>query len=171
VLPVSIYRRRGLEQHDSLKVSNSTLLSPPDRSGPDSQRFTVVTYDRRGRGDSGDTEPFAPEREYEDLAAVAAAAGTEPPFVFGHSSGAAIALRAAAAGLPTAGIAAYEAPFLNQDTPRPAVDPAEHIRELVSSGRGREAVAFWMSEVVRLPDEMLCPDTITTPRPGSSPLS
>jgi pimeloyl-ACP methyl ester carboxylesterase len=125
---------------------------PPDEL---KQRFTVVTHDRRGRGDSGDTEPFAPEREYEDLAAVAAAAGPQPPFVFGHSSGAAIALRAAAAGLPVAGIAAYEAPFLNQDTPQPAVDPAGHIRELVTSGRRGEAVRFWMSEVVRLPGEMV----------------
>jgi pimeloyl-ACP methyl ester carboxylesterase len=131
--------------------TRQTFAAPEDLR----QRFTVVTYDRRGRGDSGDTEPFAPAREYEDLAAVAAAAGPEPPFVFGHSSGAAIALRAAAAGLPVAGIVAYEAPFLNEDTPRPAVDPAGHIRELVSSGRSREAVAFWMSEVVRLPDQVL----------------
>jgi pimeloyl-ACP methyl ester carboxylesterase len=87
--------------------------------------------------------------------AVAAATGPEAPFVFGHSSGAAIALRAAAAGVPAAGVVAYEAPFLNEDTPRPAVDPADHIRELVSSGRRREAVVFWMSEVVRLPGEML----------------
>ena len=120
------------------------------------QRFTVVTYDRRGRGDSGDTEPFAPNKEYADLAAVAAATGPEPPFVlYGHSSGAAIALRAAAAGLPVTGIVAYEAPFLNEDTPQPAVDPAHHIRELVGSGRKREAVTFWMSQVVRLPDELL----------------
>jgi pimeloyl-ACP methyl ester carboxylesterase len=119
------------------------------------QRFTVVTYDRRGRGDSGDTVPFAAEREYEDLAAVAAATGAEPPFVFGHSSGAAIALRAAAAGMPVAGIVAYEAPFQNEDTPRPSADPAEHIRELVSSGRRREAVTFWMSQVVRLPQEIV----------------
>src|SRR5262245_65881038 len=90
-----------------------TFVAPPELR----QRFTVVTYDRRGRGDSGDTEPFAPEREYEDLAAVAAATGPEPPFLFGHSSGAAIVLRAAAAGLPAAGIVAYEAPFLNEDTP------------------------------------------------------
>ena len=101
------------------------VLHPPDvrRAGRPQQRFTVVTYDRRGRGDSGDTEPFAPEREYEDLAAVAAATGSEPPFLFGHSSGAAIALRAAAAGLPAAGIVAYEAPFLNEDTPPPARRP------------------------------------------------
>ena len=131
--------------------TRQTFVAPSDLS----QRFTVVTYDRRGRGDSGDTEPFAPEREYEDLAAVAAAAGPEPPFLFGHSSGAAIALRAAAACLAAAGIVAYEAPFPNEDTPRPAADPAAHIRELVSSGRRGEAVWFWMSEVVRVPEEML----------------
>jgi len=119
------------------------------------QQFTVVTYDRRGRGDSGDTEPFAPQREYEDLAAVAAAAGQQPPFVFGHSSGAAIALRAAAAGMPMAAVAAYEAPFLNEDTPRPAVDPDDRIRELVRDGRRGEAVRFWMAEVVHLPAEMV----------------
>lgn len=128
-----------------------TFAAPADLG----QRFTVVTYDRRGRGDSGDTEPFAAEREYEDLAAIATAAGSEPPFVFGHSSGAAIALRATAAGVPVAGVVAYEAPFLNEDAPRPSVDPAEHIRQLVTSGRRRDAVAFWMSEVIGLPDEML----------------
>jgi len=69
--------------------TRQTFAAPEDLR----RRFTAVTYDRRGRGDSGDTEPFAPEREYEDLAAVAAATGPEPPFVFGHSSGAAIALR------------------------------------------------------------------------------
>jgi pimeloyl-ACP methyl ester carboxylesterase len=131
--------------------TRQTFVAPGDLR----QRFTVVTYDRRGRGDSGDTGPFAPEREYEDLAAVAAAAGPQPPFLFGHSSGAAIALRAAAAGLPAAGIVAYEAPFLTEDGPRPAIDPAAHIRELVSSGRRSQAVRFWMSEVVRMPGEML----------------
>jgi pimeloyl-ACP methyl ester carboxylesterase len=40
-------------------------------------RYTVVTYDRRGRGDSGDTEPYAPQKEYEDLAAVASVTGPE----------------------------------------------------------------------------------------------
>jgi pimeloyl-ACP methyl ester carboxylesterase len=117
------------------------------------QRFTVVTYDRRGRGDSGDTAPFAPEREYEDLAAVAAATGAEPPFVFGHSSGAAIALRAAAKGLPVAGIAAYEAPFTNDETPPPSADPAARIRELVAEDRERDAVIFWMTDVVHLPGQ------------------
>ena len=117
------------------------------------RRFTVVTYDRRGRGDSGDTAQFAPEREYEDLAAVAAATGTEPPFVFGHSSGAAIALRAAARGLPVAGIAAYEAPFTNDETQLPSADPAVRIRELVAAGKERDAVIFWMTDVVHLPEQ------------------
>src|ERR1700733_7338220 len=117
--------------------------------------FTVVTYDRRGRGDSGDTQPFAPERQYAAQAATAVAPGPEPPFVFGHSSGAAIALRAAAAGLPAAGIVAYEAPFTNDDAPRPDTDPAEHIRQLVSSGRDRDAVVYWMKDVVRAPQQVV----------------
>jgi pimeloyl-ACP methyl ester carboxylesterase len=118
------------------------------------RQFTVVRYDRRGRGDSGDTEPFAPEREYEDLAAVAAATGSGPPFVFGHSSGAAIALRAAAAGLTFAAIVAYEAPFVNDDAPPPGTDPAPRIRQLVAAGRDREAVKFWMTDVVHAPEQV-----------------
>lgn len=128
-----------------------TFVAPGDLT----KQFTVITYDRRGRGDSGDTDPFAPEREYEDLAAVAAAAGTEPPYVFGHSSGAAIVLRAAAAGLPVAGIVAYEAPFASSDAPMPNADHADRIRQLVASGRNREAVIFWMTDVVRLPEQAL----------------
>jgi len=62
------------------------------------QCSTVVTYDRRGRGESGDTQPFTPEREYEDLAAVAAATGPQPPFLFGHSSGAAAEARPSLSG-------------------------------------------------------------------------
>jgi pimeloyl-ACP methyl ester carboxylesterase len=128
-----------------------TFVAPDDLR----QRFTVVTYDRRGRGDSGDTAPFAPAREYDDLAAVAAATGSMPPFVFGHSSGAAIALRAAAAGVALSRVVAYEAPFTNDDTPRTSVDPAEYIDELLRTGRRAEAVKFWMAEIVRMPAEMI----------------
>ena len=128
-----------------------TFVAPDELA----RHFTVVTYDRRGRGDSGDTEPFAPEREYEDLAAVAAAVRAGPPFVFGHSSGAAIALRAAAAGLPVAGIVAYEAPFATDETQLPPVDPAARIWELVSAGRNRDAVIFWMKDVVHAPEPVL----------------
>ena len=132
--------------------TRTTFVAPDDLT----RQFTVVTYDRRGRGDSaggGDFGPVAGEREYEDLTAVAAGTWTGAPFVFGHSSGAAIALRAAGAGLPVAGIVAYEAPFGNDDTPVPAVDPDERIRELVNAGRNREAVVFWMTEVVKIPGQ------------------
>ena len=131
--------------------TRQTFVPPEDLAA----RFTVYTYDRRGRGGSGDTQPYAPEREYEDLAAVeSVCAGT--PFLFGHSSGAAIALRAAAYGVPFASIVAYEAPFTNdEDTPPPAVDPAAHIRSLIAEGRRDEAVMYWMSDVVHLPAEVL----------------
>src|SRR4249920_2629422 len=62
-------------------------------------QFTVFTYDRRGRGDSGDTKPYAIDREIDDLAAVIDAAGGHA-HVWGLSSGAVLALEAAAAGLP-----------------------------------------------------------------------
>ncbi|MFI6506388.1 alpha/beta fold hydrolase [Streptosporangium sp. NPDC050855] len=72
--------------------------------------FTVVTYDRRGRGESGDTPPYAVEREVEDLAAVIEAAG-EPAFVHGFSSGAALGLLGAAAGLPITMLSLLEPPI------------------------------------------------------------
>jgi pimeloyl-ACP methyl ester carboxylesterase len=123
--------------------------------------FTVYTYDRRGRGDSGDTQPYSVEREIEDLAAVAsvasvASAGSSgssggPVFVYGHSSGAALALRAAAAGVPIARIVAYEAPFIVPGSRPVADDPGPRIREMVEAGRRGDAVRYWMTDVVQAP--------------------
>ncbi|PRX97209.1 alpha/beta fold hydrolase [Allonocardiopsis opalescens] len=76
--------------------------------------FAVVTYRRRGRGDSGDTAPYAVRREIEDLAAVIDAAGGRA-HLFGASSGGALALEAAAAGLPVDRIAVHEVPYLLGD--------------------------------------------------------
>ncbi|GAA3217952.1 alpha/beta hydrolase [Streptomyces sp. XM83C] len=73
-------------------------------------RCTAVVYDRRGRGESGDTAPYTVEREIEDLAAVAEAAGGDAA-LFGVSSGGALVLRAAAAGLPVRRVAVYEVPY------------------------------------------------------------
>src|ERR1700752_2671894 len=70
--------------------------------------FTVITYDRRGRGESGDTRPYAVEREVEDLDALIQAAGGSA-FVVGISSGAALALEAANRGLAITKLALYEA--------------------------------------------------------------
>ncbi|MGW1160639.1 alpha/beta fold hydrolase [Streptomyces sp. NPDC002519] len=75
-----------------------------------SDRFGVVVYDRRGRGGSGDTTPYAVAREVEDLAALIEAAGGAA-WLYGISSGGALALRAAASGLPVRGVAVYEPPF------------------------------------------------------------
>jgi hypothetical protein len=80
--------------------------------------FAVVNYRRRGRGDSGDTAPYAVEREIEDLAAVvetAVSAAGGRTHLFGASSGGALALEAAAAGLPVERIAVHEVPYLVED--------------------------------------------------------
>jgi pimeloyl-ACP methyl ester carboxylesterase len=84
-------------------------------------RFTVLNVDRRGRGDSGDTAPYAVQREIEDLDAVIAEAGGSAA-VFGYSSGATLALRAAAHGLPITRVALYDAPFVVDDS-RPKSRP------------------------------------------------
>jgi pimeloyl-ACP methyl ester carboxylesterase len=100
-----------------------------------SPRFTVYRYDRRGRGDSTDTPPYAIEREVEDLDAVARVTG-RPPYVYGHSSGAATALEAASVGVPLRRLAVYEPPFLGEVR---APDFAADLRQLVSSGRRDDA--------------------------------
>jgi pimeloyl-ACP methyl ester carboxylesterase len=97
-------------------------------------KFTTYAYDRRGRGDSGDTSPHAVEREIEDLDALITAAGGSA-LVLGHSSGAVLALRAAAQGLPISRLVVYEPPFVAGDTrPRLTVDLEERVRALVASG-------------------------------------
>jgi pimeloyl-ACP methyl ester carboxylesterase len=109
--------------------------------------FTVYTYDRRGRGESGDTAPYAPEREAEDLVAVIEAAGGHAD-VYGISSGAALALDAAAAGAGIRRLALYEAPFVVDATLAPL--PEEWIPTLeaaLAEGRRGAAVGQFMRRV------------------------
>ena len=103
-------------------------------------RFTALNYDRRGRGDSGDTAPYSVEREIDDIAALIVAAGGSAS-VFGHSSGATLALKAAASSLPITHLVLYEPPF-NTDETYPALpaDFARELAELVSAGRRGDAV-------------------------------
>jgi pimeloyl-ACP methyl ester carboxylesterase len=117
-------------------------------------RFTVYRYDRRGRGDSGDTAPYSPDREVADLAAVIEAAGSGA-FVYGHSSGAALALRAAWSGVPMAALVAYEAPFIIPGTREVPADPSATITAMVEAGRRGDAVRFWMTDVVLLPAQVV----------------
>ncbi|MEU0564724.1 alpha/beta fold hydrolase [Nonomuraea sp. NPDC005983] len=116
-----------------------------------SRHFTVYTYDRRGRGESGDTAPFAPQREIEDLAAVVEEAGA-PVCLYGISSGAALALDAVESGVPVEKLAVYEPPFVLDGTrpPIPA-DYTEQLGRLVAEGRRADAVRYFMRRGVGLP--------------------
>jgi pimeloyl-ACP methyl ester carboxylesterase len=118
------------------------------------ERFTVFNYDRRGRGDSGDTPPYAVEREVEDIDAVVDAAGGSA-FLYGTSSGAALALEAAASGSSIVKLALWEPPFVPEGGPRPPADTAKTYTELVAAGRRGDAVEYFMSKVVGLPDEFV----------------
>lgn len=103
-----------------------------------SDEFRTYAYDRRGRGQSTDTAPYAVQREIEDLAAIIEVAGG-PATVFGWSSGAVLALDAAAAGLPITRLALFEPPFVVDDS-RPPL-PADYHLTLPCPFRSRPAVA------------------------------
>jgi pimeloyl-ACP methyl ester carboxylesterase len=111
-------------------------------------RFTVISYDRRGRGASGDTAPYAVEREIEDLEALIGAAGGSAA-VFGYSSGAVLALKAAASGLAVAKLALYETP-----PPQPA-DHAAALASLVEAGRRGDAVEYFQRRLVGIPEPVI----------------
>ncbi|MEU3570154.1 alpha/beta hydrolase [Kitasatospora sp. NPDC036755] len=113
-------------------------------AGQLAEHHTVWSYDRRGRGDSGDTLPFAVEREIEDLAAVIAAAGGSAG-VFAHSSGGALALRAAAADIGITRLAVYEPPFSTDEAQSERF--RQYVAELTAAlaeGRRGDAVAALM---------------------------
>lgn len=110
--------------------------------------FTVYTYDRRGRGESGPgSSPYSPDREVEDLAALIESAGGHA-HVFGSSSGAALALSAAQQGVPIDRLVAYEAPYVVDDTREPN-DPSlgERTQALLDAGRNSDAVRLFMRTV------------------------
>jgi pimeloyl-ACP methyl ester carboxylesterase len=140
----------GAFQHraiDSETAQLAALLSP---------HFTVFHYDRRGRGDSGDTPPYAVEREIEDLAALIDEAGGSAA-AFGMSSGGVLALEAARS-LPITKVAVYEPPFMvDEGGLRPPADHQEQLTELAASGRRGDAVEFFMTKVMSMPDEAVAP--------------
>jgi len=117
--------------------------------------FTVVHYDRRGRGDSGDAPTYAVAREIEDIAALIDAVGGSAA-LYGMSSGAVLALDAAAAGLPVTMLALYEPPLVVDDS-RPPVpaDAAARTAAAVAAGRPGDAVELFMTECVGVPAEVV----------------
>jgi pimeloyl-ACP methyl ester carboxylesterase len=118
--------------------------------------FTVYTYDRRGRGDSGDTAPYAVEREIEDIEALVDEAGGSA-CLYGISSGAVLALDAAnGLGSRITRLAVYEAPFVVDDTRDPVPDGyLAHMKELVVADRRGEVVDYFMRVGIGLPGWMV----------------
>ena len=114
-------------------------------------RFAVIGYDRRGRGDSGDTPEYAVEREIEDLGAVVDAAGGSA-HVFGMSSGGVLALRAAATGVPIERAVVYQPPFsVDASGHLPPPDFESRLAALVASGDRGATVRYFMREGMGAP--------------------
>jgi pimeloyl-ACP methyl ester carboxylesterase len=114
--------------------------------------FTVVGYDRRARGDSGDVRPYSVDREVDDLAVLIEKVGGSAA-VFGYSSGAILALYAATR-LPITHLALYEAPFAVPGQARRADLPAR-LEALIRDGRPGDAVALFQTEGIGLPPQMV----------------
>src|SRR5262245_8921650 len=116
-------------------------------------KHTVINYDRRGRGDSGDDAPYAVEREIEDLDTLLQVVGGAAA-VFGFSSGAALALAAAAHPLAITRLALFDLPL----TERPPASPVDHataLDELVRAGRRGDAVEYFQRRMVGLPEPVI----------------
>lgn len=112
-----------------------------------SPHFTVITYDRRGRGESGDTQPYTTEREVEDLAALIEAAGGTA-YVVGQSSGAALSIEAANRLPGITKLALYEAPFVVDDTGKPITQTfLDDLKEAVAQNQRSKAVKMFMKQV------------------------
>lgn len=115
-------------------------------------QFTVFAYDRRGRGSSGDVQPYSVEREIEDLDAVLAETGS-PPYVFGNCSGGALALEAAARGRTFAGLALYEPPYSSPADRTLPPQYSSRLAALIAEDRRGDALELFMKGCADLPDE------------------
>ncbi len=121
---------------------------------PLADRFTVVFYDRRGRGASGDTKPYEVACEVEDLAALVEAVGGEAS-LYGHSSGGALVLEAAASGLPLRQVAVYEVPYaVYEGGAKERAEYTDHLTEALEHGRRGDAVELFL-RLTGLAEEMI----------------
>lgn len=116
--------------------------------------FTVFNYDRRGRGESGDTPPYAVQREIEDIEAVLGVVGGSA-CLYGSSSGAALALVATAAGLAIPKLALWEPPYILDPGARPPVDQVEQYNTMLAEGRRGDAAQYFLEKVVGMPAEFV----------------
>lgn len=126
--------------------------------------FTGVTYDRRGRGDSTDTSPYAVHREEEDLRAVIDAVMGAPDsgpaseaYLHGISSGGALVIEALAAGLPVARASALEVPYRTEAFPPAPPNYIETLERFEQEGDWEGIVRYFNTKVVGMPEEALAP--------------
>lgn len=113
-----------------------------------------VAYDRRGRGDSTDTAPYAVQREVEDIEAVIEAVHPGGRAVLaGFSSGAALALQAAAAGAPVSAVVPFEPPYRLPDSPPLPADYTTTLERLTAAGDNDAALEYFQVKAVGLPQE------------------
>lgn len=120
------------------------------------EHLTVLNVDRRGRGDSDDMAippPYALQREVEDVSALVGAAGGSAA-VYGHSSGAALALHAAAADLGVTRLVMHDAPYSLPGTEQQSVDWDARLHQMLEDGRPGDAVAAFM-QLVGMPEQMV----------------
>lgn len=116
------------------------------------RRFTVYTYDRRGRGQSGETPPYAVERELDDIAAMLAAIG-EPAHLLGHSAGGILALKAAERRDDLLSLTLYEPAFVVDGArQRPGPEVLEKMHSLLSAGHPDEVIRMAIRETLGLPE-------------------
>ncbi|MBW9094240.1 alpha/beta hydrolase [Microbacterium jejuense] len=138
-------------------IVNGALSRAADASGLAQELagagFRGIAYDRRARGSSGDAPGSTPDREAEDLAAVIEAVGGVVA-VLGHSSGAVLALYAAAHGVDTGALFLSEPP-LRFGVDEPAADLAERLQRFVDEGRPDDAIVTFQLEGVGLPEQMV----------------
>ncbi len=155
---VAPHRSVHIESFDDLPGESEVMAALTDRSGNRrlarclSDRFTVINYDRRGGGSSGNSSPYSVEKEIEDIAALVEAGGGSA-FLFGSSSGSALALDAAAHLGPKAKkVYVFEPPFI-VDSSRPPIDPtlSSAIDQQVAAGNRGEAVRLFFIKGMGIP--------------------
>src|SRR4051812_18549711 len=131
--------------------------------------FRVINYDRRGRGESGDTAPYAVEREFEDLAAIIAGPGEgRAATVFGWSVGGFPALNAAQAGVAIARLALFEPPAVADDARPPLpTDYVERLDAAVAAGKPGDAAELFLTAAVLMPPEFVA--GVRGPAKGAGP--
>jgi len=124
-------------------------------AGPLSEHFTAYNYDRRGRGESGDSQPYAVEREIEDIDALIREAGGSA-FVFGGSSGGVLTLDAAAHGSKITKLAVYEPPFVVDNSREPLPENiVDQLKDLIAAGRRGDAAEVFMTKGSLMPADVV----------------